>query len=60
MSTRFIVQADYVPVRSDIAPPRWWFKDQAKAEAFARSLTSGTPPQGVAMAYQNVSITRRD
>ena len=56
----YIVRADYVPARADISPPCWWFNDQNKAECFARSLTKGKPADGVAMAYQNVTITKRE
>ena len=58
--TRYLVRADYVPARADISPPCWWFIDQGKAEAFARSLTSGKPVHGVAMAYSNVTVTKRE
>ena len=59
METRYLVRADYVPARADIAPPCWWFNDQTKAETFAKSLTNGKPADGVAMAYQNVCIETR-
>lgn len=60
MAKRYLVRADYVPARADISPPVWWFVDQNKAKAFARSLTSGTPVHGVAMAYQNITIETRE
>jgi hypothetical protein len=60
MTTRYLVRADYVPARADISPPIWWFKDKDKAEAFARSLTSGKPVHGVALAYQNITIQTRE
>tara|TARA_R100001509_G_C4762061_1_gene180069 strand:- start:169 stop:357 length:189 start_codon:yes stop_codon:yes gene_type:complete len=59
MTKRYLVRADYVPARADISPPIWWFKDENKAQAFVRSLTSGKPAHGIAMAYQNVTIETR-
>ena len=60
MATRYLVRADYVPQRADISPPTWWFTDKDKADAFARSLTSGKPAHGVALAYQNITIKTRE
>ena len=52
----FHVDADYIPMRADVAPPHWVTETREQAEALVRSLQEIHQPSNPYCCLQNIHI----